>query len=336
MALSSERSDSQSNTTPEIIDFGGHLVSDRVPFRPEQFERFGELVGPVYDDPEAYVDTQSAAGITGTVLVAPPYIEGDFDLEQHREANDVLLEIAGEYDHFVGALASIPFGYVGDGAAEEFERCLDEGFNGGVIGTINDDGVELVDRDVEPVLEVAAERGAPLMVHPRTQSSLDPDHNVLGDEYRNNAIFGREVTLMGSLTKVVHEGVLDRYPNLDLVYDHTGGNVASNLGRLEAHFQTERWPGDHEHVKEWAAFRTQLEERVYIRMSGYHGYQAPLRATLEEFPSSQVLFGTDFPLEVRTAEELADAVRSVDDLASETDARKIFSKNARELLVNVD
>ena len=165
---------------------------------------------------------------------------------------------------------------------------------------------------------------------------MDPDHDVLTDRYRSNSIFGREVTLMDSMCKVIHEGVLDRYPNLNLVYDHTGGNIASNLGRIEYQLDTDRWPGDHQHIKGWEEFRAQLEERIYLKLSGYYGYHAPLRATLEEFPASKVLFGTDFPMEVRTADELAMCVETVDDLTGGTDARRIFSENVADLLVNFD
>ena len=331
MTATAERNEA-TGASREVIDFGGHFYTNRLPHRPEQFDAFDDLVGSAFTDPEAYAEVQRAAGITGTVLVAPIYVQGVEDPAAVAEANDALLEVAEAHDHFVGALAAVPFNASGEVAADEFERCLDAGFDGGVIETINDDGVELIDPEVEPILEVADRSGAPLFVHPRAWSSLSPDHDVLGGPYRSDEIFGREVTLMDSLCKVVHEGVLDRYPDLDLVYDHTGGNIASNLGRIEYQLDADRWPGDFQHLKDWDDFREQLEERIYLKMSGYYGYHAPLRATLEEFPAGNVLFGTDFPFEVRTSEELAECVETVDDLTSRADGRRILAENCRELL----
>lgn len=341
MPATSDRSASSEPTpTHEVVDFGAHFYSNRLPHRPAKFDAFDDLVGPAYSEPEPYAEVQAAAGITGAVLVAPLYVQRGAGpgtgVDEVAEANDALLDVVRAHDHFVGGLAAIPFNASGEAAAAEFERCLDAGFDGGVIETINDDGVELVDAAVEPILEVADRTGAPVMVHPRARSSMDPEHDVLGDRYRGNSIFGREVTLMDSLCKVVHEGVLDRYPGLNLVYDHIGGNLASNFGRLEYQLDTDRWPGDHEHVKDWSEFRAQVEERIYLKLSGYFGYHAPVRAALEEFPSSSILFGTDFPMEVRDAEELRRCLRSVDDLTSQADARNVFSANARDLLVNLD
>jgi predicted TIM-barrel fold metal-dependent hydrolase len=336
MAASPERTDgSHTVAAEEIVDFGGHFFTDAVPFRPDSMAAFDDLVGPAFTDPEAYAAVQRAAGITGTVLVAPAYVQHG-TADQVATANDVLLDVVSGNDHFVGGLASIPFNAPEEVAAAEFERCLEAGYSGGVIETINDGGVELIDEAVEPVFEVADRTGAPIFVHPRVDSSLHPVHDVLGDRYKSNAIFGREVTLLDSVYKVIHAGVLDRYPNLHLVYDHFGGNLAANLGRIEYQLDADRWPGDQDDLEDWESFRAQLEERISLKMSGYYGYHAPLRATLEEFPSSKVLFGTDFPFEVRTADELAECIETVDDLASEADARRIFSGNVRDLLVHPD
>ncbi|MFB6131637.1 MAG: amidohydrolase family protein [Salinigranum sp.] len=319
----------------EIIDFGGHLYSDRVPARPESFRSFDDLI-PHFSDPDEIIRQYRAAGITGNVLVAPHYTQID-DVEATAEANDVLLEIVEEHDHFLGGLACIPFTDDGEAAAEEFRRALDNGFNGGVLEAWSQEyGIDLTDEALDPVYDVAERTGAPILVHPKAEMSLHPDIEILDDDYRLNAIFGREVSLWASVCKVVHDGVLDRHPDLNLVYDHIGGNIASLMGRMHYQYETERWPGDDSKMKSWDEFRSQLEERIYLKMAGHHAYQAPLRATLEEFPASQVLFATDFPFEPRSVAELEANVETVEDLTSRADARRIFSENARELLVNLD
>jgi len=74
-------------------------------------------------------------------------------------------------------------------------------------------------------------------------------------------------------------GILDDYPDLDLVFHHLGGNIASMMGCAHLHLDIGRWLGQ-EHVKPFEEFRTQLEERIYLDSAGFFGYHAPVRTTL--------------------------------------------------------
>ena len=148
------------------------------------------------------------------------------------------------------------------------------------------------------------------------------------------------IALAASLSKVVHTGVLDRDPDLTLVYHHLGGNIASALGRVRNQFEKfspEGWLGSApEPYKPWPAFRAQLEDRIYIDTSGYDGAPGPLRNALSAFPTSQVLFGTDFPFETRTRADVDAIVDPILAEASGTDAAAILGGNARTLLEAAD
>ncbi|WP_255152299.1 amidohydrolase family protein [Halorarius halobius] len=307
-----------------VFDFGAHLHPENV--LPESFEQFEPYLGAHHTDIEEYVRWCEEAGIDGAAL-SQPYYMGHGDGEATATANDALLAEIDDYDQFHG-LAAIPTAAGGETAAAEFERCLDAGYSGGALAT-KSDGIELNDPEVEPVLAVAADRGVPLLVHPKLNESLHPE--ALDDTYRLNAIFGREAALSESIFKVIHDGVLDRYPDLDLVFHHLGGNIAAMLGRIHLQLDPGRWPGQ-EHVKGYEAFKTQLEQRVYVDTSGFFGYSAPVRVALEAFPSTQLLFGTDAPYEPRPPEEgraFADAIAEV---TSRADADRILGGNARDLL----
>lgn len=314
-------------TDGPVIDFGGHLYTDRVPFRPDHFDRYQDII-PFFSNPDEMIRRYRAAGIDGAVLVAPAYAQ-EADVDRAAAANDTLLEIVGDHEFYLGGLASIPMIEDGEAAAAEFERCLDAGFNGGVVETRSERGFDLTAPALEPVYEVADRTGAPLMVHPRKA-------NVLDDTYRNDDIFGHELALCDSLCTVVHDGVLDRYPGLTLVYDHYGGNISSQLGRVRYRLYPDRWPGETGEMKPWADFRAQLEERIYLKMSGFYGHHVPLVAALEALPAERILFGTDFPFEVRSAEELSMAVAEVERHASRTDCARIFGGNLDDLLYGFD
>ncbi|MFA1609760.1 amidohydrolase family protein [Halobellus rubicundus] len=324
MARSSQASDRL------VIDFGAHLH----PTDPEEFQAFREFIeesdgSAIHSEMNALAARYEESGIDGAVL-SSPFFMGNGDLDRVETGNDELLKTVNGWDNYY-ALAGIPTAAGGEEAAAEFERCLNAGFNGGALET-KTDGIELHDPEVEPILEVADQTGAPILVHPKLNESLHPD--ALDDTWRLNAIFGREVALAESICKVVHTGVLDRYPNLNLVYHHTAGNIASMMGRIALQLDEGRWPGM-EDVVGFDEFKSQVEERIYLDSSGYYGRSSPFRTTLEEFPSSQLLFGSDFPYETRVPEVFDKIVSSIDEVSSDADTRRILSDNALDLLVNV-
>lgn len=324
-----------SRTDGKVIDFAAHFHPDDPPENEYAHKFVRQDLGYVYRDIDQYVACYEEAGIDGAVL-SQPYYMGYPDLDRTRAANDAMAEaIDGLEDYYM--LAAIPTAAGGEAAAEEFERCLDNGFHGGALET-KTEGIELHHETVEPILEVADRTGAPILVHPKLLESLHPE--ALDDTWMLNAVFGREVALMESICKVIHTGVLDRYPDLNLVYHHTAGNIASMLGRYHnqmVKFPPEEWAeAGADQLKSFPEFKAQLEERIYLDSSGYYGYNNVFRNAVAAFPTSQLLFGTDFPFETRLAPEFDKIVTAIEEETSVTDAERVLSKNALDLLVNVD
>lgn len=309
-----------------IVDFAAHLHPSSVDGS-GIFAFIEAQVGvPVHEDPERFAELYERVGIDYAVLSQPNYM-GHGDAPETRAANDELLSVLADYDQFFG-LAALPVAAGGDEAAAEFERCLAEGYHGGALET-RSGGIELTDRELEPVLEVADESGAPILVHPPIHDSLHPD--VLDDTWQLNAIWGRETALCESLFKVIHEGVLDRYPDLHLVYHHCGGGIAGMMGRIQLYLEGDRFP-EKERLLDYAEFKRRLEERIYVDLSGHFGRPGVYRRTLEEFPSTRILFGTDFPYETRQPAEFDKLVSSVRETATITGSDRILGGNALELL----
>ena len=303
-----------------VIDFGAHFYPPEV-----DVERPGrdviELTG--HDrifDPETQIAEMRAAGVDAMVH-SMPYFLGFDDAAVAAEANDALLGHVEAHDEYYG-LASLPTADSGEAAAAEFERCLDAGFHGGAL---DETDVGLTDDEMEPVLEVADRTGAPVFIHVPSLPNV---------EFRFNAVFGRERELAQSICTVINRGLYDRYPDLKIVWHHLGGNIAAKLGRYHLHADPGRWPNQAT-MKSYADFKADLESRVYVDTAGFFGYQLPIRAALEEFPSTQVLFGTDYPWEPRDATELGEFVEAVTEIASHGDAGRVLGGNALDVMVNV-
>lgn len=313
-----------------IIDFGAHVH----PTEPETsafVHRFIEDAdgSPICTDVAAAATRYRESGVDAAVLSQPLYMGHD-DADATSAANDVLLEAIQPHEEFY-ALAGLPTAAGGEVAAAEFERCLDAGYHGGAIEAGGE--TRLTDPAFAPVFEVADRTGAPLLVHPKLMQSLG--EATLDDSLQENAIWGREVALASSIAAVIHGGVLDRYPGLNLVYHHLGGNIASMVGRIQLRLEKGHWPGLDD-LKSFGAFSAQLAERIYLDTSGYDGYRGPLRTALETLSGSQLLFGSDFPYETRDPETFGELVESVERVASPEEADRILSGNALDLLVNVD
>lgn len=304
-----------------VVDFGAHFYPRSVDEADRAGSHQDDHTGhPRLHDPEAVVAEMRETGVDAMVLSNTNYL-GHENAEQTATANDALIETVDAYDEFYG-LAGIPSGAGGEAAAAEFERCLDLGFHG---GGLDETHVALTDEDADPVLEVADRTGAPVLVH------IPELPNV---EYRLNATYGREHALQESVATAIHDGVFDRYPDVTLVWHHLGGNIAAMLGRTHLQVDAGRWP-DQERMKSYEEFKATLEERVYVDTSGFFGYTAPIRIALEEFPSTQVLFGSDYPWEPRDAGEYGRLVDAVSDSATRADAERILGRNALDLLLDV-
>lgn len=315
---------------PPIVDFGAHFYAPLPESIRDGLEAIEGYDGePVCTDIDAVRNRYATAGVDAAVL-SQPFFMGHENAEAVAAANDDLLDLVDAYHEFYG-LAAIPVAAGGEAAAAEFERALDNAYNGGALETKTDD-IELVDDALEPVFEVADRTGAPLLVHPKLSKSLHPE--ALSDHWRLNAIFGREIALAESLSKVVHGDILDRYPDLNLVFHHNGGNIAAFLGRIEGGLGRAH-RDDAAHLKTYAEFEHLLEDRIYIDTAGYYGDPAAFRRTLDALPASHVLYATDFPFETLAPEKFQEIKAAIESLRGGEDRDAILGGNALDLLVNV-
>ncbi len=311
-----------------IIDFGGHLYPGSIHSTAITGNPDATKVGPLLTEPTELLSYIEASPLDRMVLSQPFYMGSD-DVATTEQANRSLLETVTRHDELY-CLAAVPFNAGGEVAAAELERAIADGCNGGAV-EVSPTSVGLTNRAYEPVLEVADQYGAPILVHPKLNDSIHSD--VFDNPYRMNAIFGRELALMQSLSLIVQEDLLASYPNVRFVYHHFGGNIASMFGRIQLQFDTDRWATS-THLKEFDEFARIVRDQVYIDTSGFFGHETPLCAALKEFSRTNILFGSDYPYETRTADEMTALVESVQSVADESEQRNILGRNAQRILLH--
>jgi predicted TIM-barrel fold metal-dependent hydrolase len=306
----------------QVVDFGAHFYPPELDDPAQDVDQFSEDEYAGVDrmsDPETVASEMTAAGYDAMVLSNTDYLGHD-DVAETAASNDALHEHVASHEAFHG-LGSVPIGAGGEQAAAEFERCLEMGLNG---GGLHETEVALTDDEMEPVLEVADRTGAPLFVH---------IPNLPNVPNRLNATYGREAAQQESITRAIHDGLFDRYDDVTIVWHHLGGNIAAMLGRTHLHADSGRWPNQDD-MKSYQEFKAQLEEHVYIDTCGFFGYTAPIRVALEEFPPENLLFGTDYPWEPRSPEELEQLATAIAESGTQEDVRRILGENALRVLVN--
>ena len=154
-------------------------------------------------------------------------VEGHHAVDMARDVNDETSAIVHEHPSRFAGFAFLP---LQDAAASvsELERSVRElGLVGAAIST-NVDGEDWDSARLYPVLEAAQALGALLFVHPasvRVRGMLAKYHmrNLIGNPLETTIAIG----------SIIFGGVLDRLPDLRLVFAHGGGYAAFAAGRFD-------------------------------------------------------------------------------------------------------
>lgn len=200
-----------------------------------------------------------------------------------EEAHDELHRVAGEHpDRFV-PVATLPF-YTDEHVAE-VERALTELDMAGVQVFTHVGGRLLDDEAVFPAYELAQAENAPVWIHPRTYPGSERTRR-----YTSHKMLGWPFETSLAMVRLVLSGVLDRFPELDVVTHHAGGMIPYFAERIQAYYRkdsNENWVDLEEPVTEYL--------RRFYADSMIHGDEHALDLAHEFFGDGRLLFASDYP-----------------------------------------
>jgi aminocarboxymuconate-semialdehyde decarboxylase len=240
----------------------------------------------------------------------------DEAVEFARRSNDALATLVAGSDRLRG-LAALPL-QAPHAAAAELERAVRElGLLGAQIGT-NRGTTPLDAPELKPVLAAAERLDVALMLHPYY---VGPKPR-LEDFYLVNSL-GNPLDTSIAAVRLIHSGVLDRFPRLRVALVHAGGFLPFQLGRF-----------DH-------AFSVRPEPKVAIRrppssyldrfwMDTITHADAALRFLRDLIGPERLYLGTDLPFDMADAEPMRRLERTGIDVAA-TGAAAASLLNAPEL-----
>jgi predicted TIM-barrel fold metal-dependent hydrolase len=275
-------------------------------------------------DVEQRLELMDAAGIDVAFLSSAAGF--DAPLERCRVVNEALAQVAVDADGRLPGLAHVP-PLGGHEALAELERaCGELGFLGAATVTING-GRPLDDPALEPFLAALESLGAFLFVHaPIANPSLGLDAFDRYDLFRT---VGREFELQLAVLRLVLGGVLDRHPKLVVVVAHLGGGVSALWPRVRGYQDKAFWGTSGEHGHSGERDVDSYLERLYFDTSGVFGAVSAVEIAATHIPTSQIVFGSDYPQQFRAAEPVAGFV---DDLRGLDYGERVLRENAARLL----
>ena len=323
---------------PEIVDGYTHVLTEH--FFEELTDTFGfqGLSGrPEFLwDVEKRKEDMADYGVDKQIitLALPTMFRGmdhDLALEITRLANDEVRRLADEHPDSFIPVGTIPT--VSEAFLAEFDRCIGELDMAGVQIFSNIDGRPLDDEQFWPLYERAAATDTPLWMHPQLWEWYE-----WASEYMEHRLFGWPFDTTLALSRLVFGGVLEAYPDLQLVSHHGGGMVPYYGSRIQMFYQQrqaypENYPGFHEHAADLSKPAEEYFQGFYAD-TAVSGSTPALECAESFFDSGNVIFGTDYPFSPergrRTVEVTIDAV---DEMGVDDDTRAdIFARNLHELI----
>ena len=215
-----------------IIDTHFHAFPKRyLELVPEQSRNDVRGVGFHAFDHQEYLDVMDRYGIdVGVLSNTGGRIEQGGDRARAREhcriINDAFAEAHAKHPKRFKAFARLPMVDMDD-CARELERCMKDLNMHGVILSTNLAGKYLDEPEFKPFWEAMAASGKPLFLHP---ANAPCQANWNKYSVHQKILWPTDSTL--AISRIVYNGVFDRYPDLKLIASHLGGMILLYPDRL--------------------------------------------------------------------------------------------------------
>ena len=208
---------------PQVIHQGNEAIvtyGDVQTFR-LQDEAY-DLKRKLKDMDEAGVDM----ALLSTNIPPPCMLSPELGNRGAQAINNAIAELVETYPHRFAGLACLPWQNPDD-AITEMDRVKELGFRGVML--YSHIGGKPVDApQFEPIYAQAETIRMPIVMHPTvpTWGAAIKDHWMIG-------MMGLQVDNSIALLRLILSGILERFPNLQLVMPHIGGILPYMCGRID-------------------------------------------------------------------------------------------------------
>jgi predicted TIM-barrel fold metal-dependent hydrolase len=211
-----------------------------------------------------------------------------------RRANEYAAQLVRDRPAQFGFFAALPL-MEPDASLKEIEYAFDTLKCEGVSIFSNTGAKWPGDTLFEPIFAELHRRQSALFIHPSTPLCCRNLVPGVGD-----AVVEFDFDTTRAITSMLYNGTLSRYPDMKVIVNHFGAAVPVLAGRMQ-----DRVPGATSNTPnvQQVGVNENLPRGVFHEIAklyyecAHATYQAPFAATMKVAPSTQYLFGSDFPLE---------------------------------------
>jgi aminocarboxymuconate-semialdehyde decarboxylase len=229
---------------------------------------------------------QAGVDIAIVTLTSPNVFWGSAaqSLEAARLMNSDMAAQQQRFPEHIRFMCSLPWQHP-KLALEELKRACDELGAVGVMQLASVDGVSLTDKRFAPVWKEIDRRGLPVLIHP----SAPPGTKYLDVmKYNLIASVGFMFDTSLSVSRMIFDGFLERYPNLKIIAAHGGGALPYLAGRLDICF--DNMPACRERISKRPS---SYLKRIYYDSVVFQ--QESLELAIKVGGADKVLYGSDYP-----------------------------------------
>jgi aminocarboxymuconate-semialdehyde decarboxylase len=145
----------------------------------------------------------------------------------HRYLNEHLSKLCQRHDHAFAMLASVPFPYAQEAAAELEYAVKNLGAVGAVVAA-NVEGVNLGELDLDAFWQTAVDLDVGIFIHP-----VQAQPSARSAKFALSQIAQYTVDTTFTVGSLIFAGVLDRFPALRILLSHGGGTFPYLSGRFD-------------------------------------------------------------------------------------------------------
>ncbi len=287
--------------------------------------RAGHVKLPDHVDPEHRIKVVGRHGIaTQVVTLTAPGVHrfGEESVKWAKEMNDYLAHISDKWkDKYVG-FATLPLNYVGE-SVDELKRAVEELGLRGVMLFTNVNGVYISDKRFEPIFESVARLDIPILLH-----AVTPPEKLLAAV----SDYSIPISLWPYLydetiaaTKLVWDGVLDRFPTLKIILAHLGSFLPLHFERIDYAAKM--------YAREYGYELRRASSEYFIKQCYYdtaNFYRPAVEFVMKIVGADKIVFGTDYPHRVGDPERAIESILGMN--ATEEEKERILRRNAEKLL----
>jgi predicted TIM-barrel fold metal-dependent hydrolase len=227
----------------------------------------------------------------------------------------------------------------GQAIVDEVERCINElGLHGMSLASSAPD-VGLDDPQLWPMYERIQKLDVPVVLHPSVRFPIWGG----GAKYNLRRTISREYDVLKATVEIMY-GVFRDFPDLKFLIPHYGGGIPGQKARLMAWFEPEGWnvpaeikdcPKTPRELKELGLDKAfnQIFDKIYFDMAGAGaGLISAMEVALLMIRPDRICFGTDYPYDMHTSEDIKTFVDNVKNLnIPENDKRLMLGENIKML-----